>query len=113
MTTPPRKAGRYELQNEIGRGAMGVVYKALDPLIGRTVAVKIMRLDELAGGTPRPELLARFHTETRAAGLLIHPNIVIAYDAGSGDLPSNLPSNDPGAVPNNVSSEVPNHDLFY
>jgi serine/threonine-protein kinase len=117
MTTLPRKAGRYELQNEIGRGAMGVVYKALDPLIGRTVAVKIMRLDELAGGTPRPELLARFHTETRAAGLLIHPNIVIAYDAGSGDVPSDVPSdapgNDPGAVPNKVSSEVPNHHLFY
>jgi len=83
MTTPPHKAGRYELQDEIGRGAMGVVYKALDPLIGRTVAVKIMRLDDLGGDTPRPELLARFQTETRAAGLLSHPNIVVIYDAGS------------------------------
>ena len=83
MTTPLHKAGRYELQDEIGRGAMGVVYKALDPLIGRTVAVKIMRLDDLGGDTPRPELLARFQTETRAAGLLNHPNIVVTYDAGS------------------------------
>ena len=62
---------------------MGVVYKALDPLIGRTVAVKTMRLEEMGGNTPRPELLARFHTETRAAGLLSHPNIVVIYDAGS------------------------------
>ncbi|NDQ56395.1 MAG: serine/threonine protein kinase, partial [Acidipila sp.] len=83
MTTPLHKAGRYELQGEIGRGAMGVVYKALDPLIGRTVAVKIMRIDDLGGDTPRPELLARFQTETRAAGLLSHPNIVVIYDAGS------------------------------
>jgi eukaryotic-like serine/threonine-protein kinase len=83
MSTPIRKAGRYELQEEIGRGAMGIVFKALDPLIGRTVAVKTMRLEEMGGNTPRPELLARFHTETRAAGLLSHPNIVVIYDAGN------------------------------
>jgi serine/threonine protein kinase len=83
MATPTRKAGRYELQEELGRGAMGVVFKALDPLIGRIVAVKTMRLEEMGGNTPRPELLTRFHTETRAAGLLSHPNIVVIYDAGT------------------------------
>ncbi len=60
-----------------------MVFKALDPLIGRTVAVKTMRLEEMGGNTPRPELLSRFHTETHAAGLLSHPNIVVIYDAGS------------------------------
>ncbi len=80
---PSRKAGRYELQEEIGRGAMGVVYKAIDPLIGRTVAVKTMRLEEMGGHTPKAELLSRFHAETHTAGLLSHPNIVVIYDAGA------------------------------
>ncbi len=71
------------MQEEIGRGAMGVVYKAVDPLIGRTVAIKTMRLEDMGGTTPKPELLNRFHIETRAAGLLSHPNIVVIYDAGA------------------------------
>src|SRR5579859_3189182 len=76
------KAGRYEIQGELGRGAMGVVYKAVDPVIGRTVAVKTLRLSEEGTGLSRPELLSRFQTEARAAGLLTHPNIVVVYDAG-------------------------------
>jgi serine/threonine protein kinase len=76
------KAGRYQLLEELGRGAMGVVYKAFDPMIGRTVAVKTMRLAELGTGLPRPDLVQRFQTEARAAGQLVHPNIVIVYDAG-------------------------------
>jgi serine/threonine protein kinase len=76
------KAGRYEIVGEVGRGAMGVVYKALDPVIGRTVAVKTIRLSEAGTGLTRPELLSRFQTEARAAGLLTHPNIVVVYDAG-------------------------------
>ncbi len=79
------KAGRYELQEELGRGAMGVVYKAFDPMIGRTVAVKTMKLTEEGSGMARPELVARFQTEARAAGQLVHPNIVIIYDAGEND----------------------------
>src|SRR3990172_3392438 len=79
------KAGRYELQEELGRGAMGVVYKAFDPMIGRTVAVKTMKLSEEGSGMARPELVARFQTEARAAGQLVHPNIVIIYDAGEND----------------------------
>ncbi|HZC66224.1 MAG TPA: protein kinase [Candidatus Dormibacteraeota bacterium] len=79
------KTGRYEIVGEVGRGAMGVVYKALDPVIGRTVAVKTIRLSEAGTGLSRPELLARFQTEARAAGLLTHPNIVVVYDAGEED----------------------------
>ena len=84
MTTAT-KAGRYEIIGELGRGAMGVVYKALDPVIGRTVAVKTIRLSEEGSGLTRPELLARFQTEARAAGLLTHPNIVVVFDAGEED----------------------------
>src|SRR5215471_3747423 len=76
------KAGRYEIQGELGRGAMGVVYKAVDPVIGRTVAVKTLRLSEEGTGLSRSELLNRFQTEARAAGLLTHPNIVVVFDAG-------------------------------
>ncbi|HWY43055.1 MAG TPA: protein kinase [Candidatus Sulfotelmatobacter sp.] len=79
------KAGRYEIQSELGRGAMGVVYKAIDPVIGRTVAVKTLRLSEEGTGLSRPELLNRFQTEARAAGLLTHPNIVVVFDAGEED----------------------------
>lgn len=76
------KAGRYEIQGELGRGAMGVVYRAIDPVIGRTVAVKTLRLSQEGTGLSHPELLARFQTEARAAGVLTHPNIVVVYDAG-------------------------------
>jgi serine/threonine protein kinase len=76
------RAGRYEITGELGRGAMGVVYRAVDPVIGRNVAVKTIRLSEEGTGLSRPELLKRFQTEARAAGLLTHPNIVVVYDAG-------------------------------
>ena len=79
------KAGRYEIVGELGRGAMGIVYKAVDPVIGRSVAVKTIRLSEEGTGLNRAELLARFQTEARAAGLLTHPNIVVVYDAGEED----------------------------
>src|SRR5262249_40309641 len=76
------KAGRYELREEIGRGAMGVVHRAHDPVIGRDVAVKTMHLSEQGTGMTREELVARFQTEARAAGLLTHPNIVVIYAEG-------------------------------
>src|SRR6202051_5340124 len=79
------KAGRYEILGELGRGAMGVVYRAKDPLIGRIVAVKTIRLSEEGTGLTHPELVERFQTEARAAGLLTHPNIVVIYDAGEAD----------------------------
>src|SRR5947199_3772036 len=79
------KAGRYEIVGKLGRGAMGIVYKAADPVIGRTVAVKTIRLSEEGTGLKHDELLARFQTEARAAGLLTHPNIVVVFDAGEED----------------------------
>ncbi len=79
------KAGRYELVEELGRGAMGIVYRAQDPVIGRTVAVKTVRLVEAGTGMNREDLIARFKTEARAAGQLAHPNIVVVHDAGEED----------------------------
>src|SRR5579863_10422021 len=76
------KAGRYDLREELGRGAMGVVYHGFDPVIGRNVAVKTLRLSEAGTGMSRDELVGRFQIEARAAGLLQHPNIVVVYDAG-------------------------------
>ncbi|HKF26739.1 MAG TPA: PEGA domain-containing protein [Candidatus Acidoferrum sp.] len=85
MSATLTKAGRYEITGEIGRGAMGVVYRATDPFIGRTVAVKTLQLSEQGTGLTKEELLNRFQTEARAAGLLTHPNIVVVYDAGEED----------------------------
>jgi len=79
------KAGRYELLRELGHGAMGVVYRAKDPLIGRMVALKTIRLSEEGTGLTHAQLVERFQNETRAAGLLAHPNIVVIYDAGESD----------------------------
>jgi serine/threonine-protein kinase len=62
---------------------MGVVYKALDPTIGRTVALKTMRID--VHGLESDDVLRRFKNEARAAGVLNHPNIVTIYDAGEQD----------------------------
>src|SRR5260221_6932733 len=76
----PEKIGRYEIAGELGRGAMGVVYKAIDPTIGRTVALKTMRLD--VSGTDEEDMLRRFKHEARLAGVMNHANIVTIYDAG-------------------------------
>ncbi len=64
---------------------MGVVYHGFDPVIGRDVAVKTMHLTEAGTGMSHEELIGRFQTEARAAGLLTHPNIVVVYDAGEED----------------------------
>jgi len=61
---------------------MGVVFHGFDPMIGRDVAVKTLRLSEAGTGLSREELIGRFQTEARAAGLLTHPNIVVVFDAG-------------------------------
>ena len=76
--------GRYEILEEIGRGAMGVVFKGSDPLIGRAVAVKTIT----TGVDQSADLLERFYREARAAGGLQHPNIVTIYElAESGGAP--------------------------
>src|SRR5437899_4552758 len=76
----PEKIGRYEIAGELGRGAMGVVYKATDPMIGRQVALKTMRLD--VHGVDEEEILRRFKHEAKLAGVMNHSNIVTIYDAG-------------------------------
>ncbi len=83
LQTLTHQLGRYELISELGQGAMGVVYKARDPVLDRIVAIKTINLtlpkDELS------EYEARFYQEARAAGGLNHPNIVTIYDIGKSD----------------------------
>jgi serine/threonine-protein kinase len=75
--------GRYRIIGEVGKGAMGVVYRATDPTIGRTVALKTMRVD--VHGIEAEEMLQRFRNEAKAAGVMKHLNIVTIYDAGEQD----------------------------
>jgi serine/threonine-protein kinase len=81
----PETIGRYQILGEIGKGAMGVVYRANDPMLSRVVAIKTVNMssdpEEMA------EYEARFYQEARAAGGLNHPNIVTIHDIGkSGNL---------------------------
>jgi eukaryotic-like serine/threonine-protein kinase len=79
-----KKLGKFEILEQIGRGAMGVVYKARDPFIGRLVALKTIT----TGLAEDPALLERFYQEARSAGALEHPNIVTIYELGKeGDTP--------------------------
>ena len=64
----------------LGRGAMGVIYRAHDPALGREVAIKLIRADLLDDATDRAEFLARFNHEARAAARCAHPNIVTIHD---------------------------------
>jgi len=75
-----QKLGRFELVAEIGRGAMGIVYKAKDPMLERTVAIKTINMGMDTDGAEMYE--KRFYQEARAAGGLNHPNIVTIYDIG-------------------------------
>ncbi|MGZ5033245.1 MAG: serine/threonine-protein kinase [Usitatibacter sp.] len=75
--------GRYKIISEIGQGAMGVVYKAVDPIIDRTVAIKTINLN--LSRQELEEYEARFQQEIKAAGRLNHPNIVTIYDVGKTD----------------------------
>ncbi len=82
MSEAPAAIGRYVVDKVLGRGSMGVVYKAHDPEIDRPVAVKLVRMDLLESGH-RDDYLARFRREVQAAGRCLHPNIVAIYDFGS------------------------------
>ena len=85
MMDQPVKIGRYDISAEIGRGAMGVVYRAVDPMLERTVAIKTINMALDPGEMDHYE--KRFTIEARAAGGLNHPNIVTIHDIGrSGDL---------------------------
>ncbi|MFC1883532.1 CHASE2 domain-containing serine/threonine-protein kinase [Thermodesulfobacteriota bacterium] len=73
--------GRYEIVGELGRGAMGVVYKGEDPKIHRTVAIKTVNLSQFDDEHLK-EVKMRFFREAESAGLMTHPNIVTIYDCG-------------------------------
>ncbi|MDO9385419.1 MAG: serine/threonine-protein kinase [Thiobacillus sp.] len=75
--------GRYEVVATLGQGAMGTVYKAVDPLIERTVAIKTINLN--LSKEERAEFEERFYREAKSAGRLNHPNIVTIYDVGEAD----------------------------
>jgi WD40 repeat protein len=75
---PGRKVGKFELLDSVGSGAFGTVYKARDPELDRTVAVKVPR----AGNLPGPEELDRFLREARSAAQLRHPSIVSVHEVG-------------------------------
>src|SRR6476661_3789331 len=74
------RMGRYQIVKELGRGAMGVVFQAVDPTIGRTVAIKTIRLGDVTNPQERAKLRERLFREARSAGMLSHPNIVTIYD---------------------------------
>ena len=74
--------GRYEVERELGKGAMGVVYLGKDPKIGRTVAIKTMALSQEFEADELDDVKDRFFREAETAGRLTHPNIVTIYDAG-------------------------------
>ncbi len=76
------KFGRFEVQKELGKGAMGVVYLGKDPKIGREVAIKTMALSQEFEAEELGEVKERFFREAETAGRLSHPNIVTIYDTG-------------------------------
>src|SRR6476660_7815735 len=72
------EVGKYQIIEQVGEGAMGVVYRALDPVLNRTVAIKVMT-DAVARDD---DLRGRFLREAQAAGSLQHPNVITIYDFG-------------------------------
>jgi len=74
--------GRYQVEKELGKGAMGVVYQGRDPKIARVVAIKTMALSQEFEADELEEAKARFFREAETAGRLNHPHIVTIYDAG-------------------------------
>ncbi len=83
MSSYPEKVGRYEIRGELGRGAMGRVFRGFDPQLGREVAIKMIAT-ALAGGDGKEsdEIAARFLREARVAARLQHPGVVAVFDAG-------------------------------
>lgn len=77
----PTRLGRYEIERELGRGAMGIVYLGHDPHIARPLAIKTLNYAHL-DGTERESVKTRFFREAEAAGRLKHPGIVTVYDVG-------------------------------
>ena len=77
----PTQIGKYKIQELVGEGAMGTVYRATDSVLGRTVAIKVMN----AAIAREKDHRQRFLREAQAAGSLQHPNVVTIYDLGELD----------------------------
>src|SRR5690606_27842515 len=77
--------GHYEITGKIGKGGMGVVYRATDTLIGREVALKTIQLREIEDPNERQFLKERLFREAKSAGILSHPNIVTVFQIGEQD----------------------------
>jgi len=86
----PQTLGRYEIRRELGRGMMGVVYEALDPALGRRLALKTIRLAFEVPPAERASFEQRFLGEARAAAALQHPGIVVVHDVGRDDASGTL-----------------------
>lgn len=78
----PEGIDRYELKDELGRGAMAIVYRAIDQKLGREIALKVLQLGDIHADSKNVEIHRRFMQEARAAARLNHPNIVTVYDVG-------------------------------
>jgi serine/threonine protein kinase len=80
----PEKIGKYVIEDTLGAGAMGVVYKGLDPDIGRPVAIKVIKKNNLDSENSE-EIICRFKREAQAAGSLSHPTIATIYEFGESE----------------------------
>ena len=78
----PEQFGRYQVLSLLGQGAMGLVYKAADPVIERAVAIKVIQANPGLGEADLQRMQARFEQEFRSAGALSHPHIVTIFDVG-------------------------------
>jgi serine/threonine-protein kinase len=79
---PVQRIGRYFVTGELGRGAMGIVYEAIDPLINRKIAIKVIRFQGIADANEARVMRERLFHEARTAGALQHPGIVAVFDVG-------------------------------
>ena len=82
MDNPPRQLGRYRIERMLGRGQMGTVYLATDPVIDRAVAIKVLRARPELGPDEADDWRARFEREVQVAAKLSHPNVVGVLDVG-------------------------------
>ena len=84
----PQRIGRYEVSAELGRGATGIVYKGVDPVDGRTVAIKTLQRERVEGDIDVAAILQRFRNEAQAIGRLQHPGVVAVHEFGEDELRS-------------------------